>query len=81
MLYVAPATLPTAFSSDEEERMYQFPPLVGPGFQMDNMAVYRKLKAFLVDSPGWAWIEPHDMAENERLLTSHGLPTMMETAN
>jgi hypothetical protein len=63
---VRPATLPTAFGSDEEARMYKFP-LVGPGFQMDNMAVYRKLKAFLVDSPGWwAWIEPHDMAENGR---------------
>jgi hypothetical protein len=24
-------------------------------------------KAFLIDSPGgWAWIEPHDMAENGR---------------
>jgi hypothetical protein len=33
---------------------------------MDNMAVYRKLKAFLIDSPGWVWIEPHDMAENGR---------------
>jgi hypothetical protein len=62
---VCPATPPAVYSSEEEQRMYQFP-LAGPGFQMDNMAVYRKLKAFLVDSPGWVWIEPHDMAENGR---------------
>jgi hypothetical protein len=62
---VRPVTLRTAYGSDEEEQMYQFP-LEGPGFQMDNMAVYRKFKAFLIDSPGWAWIEPHDMAENCR---------------
>jgi hypothetical protein len=24
------------------------------------------IKAFLIDSPGWAWIEPHDMTENGR---------------
>jgi hypothetical protein len=46
---VRPATIPTAFGSDEEARMYQFP-LVGPAFQMDNMTVYQKLKAFLIDS-------------------------------
>jgi hypothetical protein len=65
---VRPAMMPTAFfgSDDEEERMYQFP-LEGGAFQMDNQTVYyRKLKAFLIDSPGWAWIEPHDMAENGR---------------
>jgi hypothetical protein len=63
---VRPATILTAFGSgDEEARMYQFP-LEGPAFQMDNMTVYQKLKAFLIDSPGWAWIEHHDMAENER---------------
>jgi hypothetical protein len=45
--------------------MYQFP-LVGKSFELDNQAVYRKLKAFLVDSDGWAWIEPHDTAENGR---------------
>ena len=45
--------------------MYQFP-LTGNSFQLDNQAVYRKLKAFLIDSPGWAWIELHDTAENGR---------------
>jgi hypothetical protein len=58
------ATTPTEFGSDEEEQMYQFP-LEGGAFQLNNQTAYRKLKAFLID-PGWAWIEPHDMAENGR---------------
>jgi hypothetical protein len=36
----------------------------GGSFELDNQAMYHKLKAFLIDSPGWAWIEPHDSAEN-----------------
>jgi hypothetical protein len=29
--------------------------------------VYQKLKAFLIDLPKWAWIEPHNMAgEDDR---------------
>ena len=46
------------FTTNEEQRMYQFP-LMGGSFELDNQAVFRKLKAFLIDSPGWAWIEPH----------------------
>jgi FPC/CPF motif-containing protein YcgG len=39
---VHPATMPTTFGSDEEERMYQFP-FEGSAFlQMDNQTVYRK---------------------------------------
>jgi hypothetical protein len=45
--------------------MYQFP-LTGGSFELDNQTVYHKLKAFLIDSPGWAWIELLDMAENGR---------------
>jgi hypothetical protein len=56
---------PVEFTTNEEQRMYQFP-LMGGSFELDNQAVFRKLKAFLIDSPGWAWIEPHDMAENGR---------------
>jgi hypothetical protein len=57
------ATVPDIFSTNEEQRMYQFP-LEGGSFELDNQVVYRKLKAFLIDSLGWAWIEPHDLAEN-----------------
>jgi hypothetical protein len=49
----------------EEQQMYQFT-LEGGSFELDNQTVYWKLKAFLIDSPGWAWIEPHDTAENGR---------------
>jgi hypothetical protein len=45
--------------------MYQFP-LMGSSFQLDNQAVFRKLKAFLINSPGWAWNEPHNAAKNGR---------------
>jgi hypothetical protein len=62
---VRPDTAPAEFATNEEERMYQLP-LVGGSFELDNQAVYRKLKAFLIDSPGWAWIEPHDTAEDGR---------------
>ena len=62
---VCPAETPAQFMTNEEERMYQFP-LEGGSFELDNQVVYRKLKAFLIDSPGWAWIEPHDTAENGR---------------
>jgi hypothetical protein len=58
-------TPPAEFASTEEERMYQFS-LTGESFQLDNQTVYRKLKAFLIDSPGWAWIEPHNLAEDGR---------------
>jgi hypothetical protein len=60
---VRSANVPNAFSSNEEQRMYQFP-FMGGSFELDNQAVYRKLKAFLINSPGWAWIEPHDSAKN-----------------
>ena len=62
---IRPETVPETFATTEEQRMYQFP-LAGNSFELDNQSVYRKLKAFLIDSPGWAWIEPHDTAENGR---------------
>lgn len=62
---VRPEIAPATFATTEEQRMYQFP-LAGASFELDNQSVYRKLKAFLIDSPGWAWIEPHDTAEDGR---------------
>jgi hypothetical protein len=64
-IVVRPAEKPTEFISQEEERMYQFP-LEGGSFELDNQTVHRKLKAFLINASGWAWIEPHDMAEKGR---------------
>jgi hypothetical protein len=55
--------VPTIFVTNEEQRMYRFP-LNGNSYELDNQSVYSKLKAFLVDSPAWAWIEPYDLAEN-----------------
>jgi hypothetical protein len=62
---VRPDVVLEAFAMTEEEHMYQFL-LTGNSFQLDNQAVYRKLKASLIDSPGWAWIKPHNQAENGR---------------
>ena len=62
---VRPDVAPDTFATTEEQRMYQFP-LAGNSFELDNQSVYRKRKAFLIDSPGWAWIEPHDTAEDGR---------------
>jgi hypothetical protein len=62
---VRPEAVPAEFATTKEEWMYQFP-LTGGSFELDNQTVYRKLKAFLIDLPGWAWIEPHNMAENRR---------------
>ncbi len=62
---VRPEVVPEVFAMTEEQRMYQFP-LTGNSFELDNQNVYRKLKAFLIDSPGWAWIEPHNTAEDRR---------------
>ena len=70
---VCPEEVPAVFATNQEECMFQLP-LAGDTFEMDNAAVCRKLKEFLLDSPGWkeflldspgwAWIEPHDTSKN-----------------
>jgi hypothetical protein len=62
---VHPDATPARFATTKEERMYQFP-LMGGSFKLDNQMVYRKLKAFLINSPRWAWIKPNDTAEYGR---------------
>jgi len=62
---VRPGVAPNEFANAEEERMYRIP-LVGTAFDSDNRAVYRKLKAFLINTPGWAWIEPFNATEDGR---------------
>ena len=43
--------------------MYEIP-LEGVQFDNDNGKVYHKLKEFLIDSPGWAWIEGYNATED-----------------
>ena len=57
-------TPPGQFTTTKEQRMYQFPHQ-GESYELDNQMVYWKLKAFLIDSPGWTWIEPHDASEDD----------------
>ena len=40
--------------------------LNGATFDEDNRAVYLKLKSFLIDTAGWAWIEPYDATKDGR---------------
>ena len=56
---------PAEFVDEREERMFQLP-LNGNGYEEDNRAVYRLLKAFLISSAGWAWIEQFNPTENGR---------------
>ena len=49
----------------QKKSVYRIP-LVGTAFDSDNRAVYRKLKAFLINTPGWAWIEPFNATEDGR---------------
>jgi hypothetical protein len=63
---VHPTTaVPTELASNKKQHMYQFL-IEGSSFELDNQAVYPKLEAFLIDSPGWAWIKPHDAVKNGR---------------
>ena len=63
---VSDKTPPATFATMDQERMFQIP-LTGQEYDVDNATVYRKLKAFLIDGPGWAWIEPYDSTENGRV--------------
>ncbi len=62
---VRPDTLPDEYETNEQHRMFGIP-LTGNAFELDNHTVYRELKAFLINSPGWAWIESYDKTENGR---------------
>jgi hypothetical protein len=45
--------------------MYDIP-LTGPAYDKDNASIYRKLKAFLLNSPGYPWIKEFDHAKEGR---------------
>ena len=57
LLYIVRlAVAPVIFTDDFEERMFQMP-LTGQEYNLDHRTLYAKLKAFLVGSTGYAWIE------------------------
>jgi hypothetical protein len=65
--YVAcDAVMPAVFADDDERRMYQLP-LTGGAFEEDNKQTFCLLKSYLINMPGWTWIESFNATEN-----SHG---------
>ena len=56
---------PAVFVNENERRMYQIQ-LDGIAFEEDNRKVYRLLKAFLINTPGWAWIDEFNATEDGR---------------
>lgn len=56
---------PEEFETEVQRRMYQLP-VTGESYEGDNSTVYHKLKEFLYDTAGWAWIESFDTAEDGR---------------
>jgi hypothetical protein len=56
---------PDEFESDEQRHMNQIP-LNGNGYNLDNASVFQKLKAFLVETPGYTWIESFNASEDGR---------------
>jgi hypothetical protein len=49
--------------SEEISSMYQMP-LAGAAYEMDWMTIYCDLKAYLIDTPGFTWIEAFDATED-----------------
>ena len=54
---------PDTFTDEFEERMFQML-LIGKEYNLDHCTLYAKLKAFLSESAGYAWIERYDHAAN-----------------
>ena len=59
------AVVPAVFADDADRRMYQLP-LTGGAFEEDNKKTFRLLKSYLINMPGWTWIESFDATENGR---------------
>ncbi len=62
---VRPTVVPTTFANTWEEKLFQMP-LAGTEYDHDNRMVYHKLKAFLINTPGWVWIETFNSTANGR---------------
>ena len=54
---------PDEFENDAKEQMYQIP-LAGDAYMEDNKKVYLKLKEYLVETEGWAWIKTFDRSQD-----------------
>ena len=54
---------PVIFTDEFEERMFQIP-FTGQEYHLYNRTPYEKLKAFLIESAGYAWIERYYHAAN-----------------
>jgi hypothetical protein len=57
------AVVPAVFADDTERHMYQLP-LTGGAFEEDNKQTFRLLKSYLINMPGWTWIESFNVTEN-----------------
>jgi hypothetical protein len=77
---VPPDMAPVEFTTNKEQRMYQFP-LMGGFFKLDNQAVYHKLKAFLIDSPVGLGLSLMMQPRTEGPPIWHGQRTTMEKEN
>jgi len=62
---VRDAVQPANLETEEMRRMYQIQ-LAGEGYERDNRIVYQKLKEFLINTPGYAWIEEFNGTEDGR---------------
>jgi hypothetical protein len=57
------AVVPAVFADDAERRMYQLP-LTGGAFEENNKQTFCLLKSYLINMPGWTWIESFNVTEN-----------------
>ncbi len=60
---ICDAMAPDKLELEEIHHMYQMP-LAGADYEMDQMTIYRDLKAYLIDTPGFTWIKAFDAIED-----------------
>ena len=60
--------------------MYQVP-LARDTYTEDNKKVYLKLKEYLVETKGWAWIKTFDRSQDVEQPINHGQIIIMGQAN
>jgi hypothetical protein len=60
---ICDVTVPDELELEEICHMYQMP-LAGVAYQMDWTTIYCDLKAYLINTPGFTWIEAFDATED-----------------